>query len=220
MTTFTVRHATDADLDALVGLRRYAEQWLHAEGIDQWTDHARGARTIQTGIATGTSLVVQTAAGGVIASFSLAGPDLDFWTPGDDLDAALYLYKFMIGPQGRGTGLGDALLDWACSRATEHGKRWLRLDCWRTNTRLQAYYARRGFTLVRTVTVPGRDSGALLQRPATMRMSGSSITLLADLPDDARTGRLGPGNDLAIDSGLRGSRLVDASPRQDVRDQL
>lgn len=162
-----IRTATPDDVDAVVALRIEAEEWLHAAGINQWVDRARGIRNIRDGIAAGTTYVVADDTGAVIASLTLAGPDLDFWTSEDDLDSALYLYKFMIAKRHRGTGLGDELLDWACAQAAQRGYRWLRLDCWRENTALQRYYQRRGFKYVRTVMVDGRGSGALFQRPVT-----------------------------------------------------
>ena len=69
---------------------------------------------------------------------------------------ATYLYKFMLDASARGTGLGDALLNWACERAAGQGDRWLRLDCWRSNAALHDYYLRRGFRHVDTRTAPGR----------------------------------------------------------------
>lgn len=177
--SYTIRRADLGDLDALIGLRRYAESWLHAAGIEQWTDHARGARVIRAGLDEGVTYAVQDDAGAVVASLALNGPDPDFWTPEDDPDSALYLYKFMIGPQGRGTGLGDTLLDWSCEQAQRHGKQWLRLDCWRTNTGLQTYYAHRGFELVRVVELPWRSSGALMQRPAHLRTSAGGVEVTA-----------------------------------------
>ncbi len=172
---YTIRRATPEDLDTLLNLRCYAETWLRAAGIAQWTDHERGARVIRAGIDDGVTHAVTDPAGTLVASLTLNGPDPDFWTPQDDPDNALYLYKFMIGPQGRGTGLGDALLDWACDQAQSRGKQWLRLDCWRTNTGLQTYYARRGFQLLRIVELPWRSSGALMQRPAHLRTSTGTI---------------------------------------------
>jgi GNAT superfamily N-acetyltransferase len=167
MASYVIRAATDTDLDALVALRRYAESWLHAAGIEQWINHTRGVTVIKAGVAAGTTYVVLDDQGEIVASLTLDGPDPDFWTAADAPETALYLYKFMIGPKARGTGLGDSLLDWACDQALQRGKTWLRLDCWRTNTGLQAYYAHRGFTLLRITQVPGRGSGALMQRPAT-----------------------------------------------------
>jgi ribosomal protein S18 acetylase RimI-like enzyme len=176
---YTIRQATLADLDALIGLRRYAETWLHAAGIEQWTDHARGAHVIRAGLNDGVTHAVTDPAGAIVASLTLNGADPDFWTPEDDPDSALYLYKFMIGPEGRGTGLGDALLDWAGDQAQQRGKQWLRLDCWRTNTGLQAYYAQRGFELLRVVELSWRSSGALMQRPAEMRTSTGDVEIAA-----------------------------------------
>lgn len=164
----TIRQATEGDLDAVVALRIEAEEWLHAAGIRQWVDRARGLKNIRDGIAARTTYVVEDG-GEVVASLTLAGPDRDFWTDDDDPDSALYLYKFMIGRSRRGSGLGDVLLDWACAEAEQRGRRWLRLDCWRENKALQQYYLQRGFEHVRTVEVPGRGSGALFQRAADRR---------------------------------------------------
>lgn len=171
-----IRRATQHDIDAVVNLRIEAETWLHAAGIRQWVDRARGLRNIREGIEAGLTYVVEDGSGTVVASLTLGGPDFDFWTEADDADDALYLYKFMIGGGQRGTGLGDELLDWACDQAVQRGKKWLRLDCWRENTALQTYYLRRGFTHVRTVLVEGRGSGALFQRPATLRTTTTRST--------------------------------------------
>lgn len=169
-----IRNATPNDVDAVVALRVEAEQWLHAAGIQQWIDRERGVRNIRDSVAAGTTYVVTTAPEDVVASLTLNGPDTDFWTAEDEPDAALYLYKFMISAQYRGSGLGDELLDWACAQAEDRGQKWLRLDCWRENDALQRYYLGRGFERVRTVVVPGRGSGALFQRPATLRLSDTT----------------------------------------------
>lgn len=174
---YTIRRAIPADLDTLIELRRYAETWLQAAGIEQWTDHERGARVIRAGIDDGVTHAVADHTGTIVASLTLNGADPDFWTEADYPEDALYLYKFMIGKCGRGTGLGDALLDWACEQAQHLGKQWLRLDCWRTNTALQTYYATRGFELLRIVELPWRSSGALMQRPAHLRTRTGDIKI-------------------------------------------
>ncbi|MFD0479356.1 GNAT family N-acetyltransferase [Nonomuraea thailandensis] len=69
-------------------------------------------------------------------------------------------------PPWSGSGLGDALLDWACAAAFSAGLPWVRLDCAKANPRLQGYYRDRGFRHVRTVDLPHRSSGALFQRPS------------------------------------------------------
>lgn len=170
----TIRTAGSNDFPSLADLRIQAERWLHAAGVHQWLDHQRGLRSIRTGIEAGTAWIVEDGTD-TAATLTLSGPDWDFWTENDDPYNAIYLYKFIVSDQWRGTGLGDALLDWACETAQSQGKCFLRLDCWRENTALQAYYIDRGFHPVRTMVVEGRDSGALLERPAATRTSGASV---------------------------------------------
>lgn len=164
-----IREATRDDVESVVALRIESEQWLHAAGVRQWVDRDRGIRIIRDRIASGGTYLVIDADGAVVASLTLDEPDRDFWTDEDEPETAIYLYKLMITKRYRGTGLGDELLDWACAQAEHRGKRWLRLDCWRDNDGLQRYYMQRGFAHVRTMVVEGRDSGALFQRPATLR---------------------------------------------------
>jgi Acetyltransferase (GNAT) family. len=179
MHTYRVRPAAPDDVEAIIELRLEAEQWLHARGIEQWVSTERGIQSIRDHLE-GTHVVEHQ--GGIVASLALEGPDPDFWTAEDDLVSGLHLYKFMIARPHRGTGLGDALLDWCCERAEAAGKAWLRLDCWRTNTGLQRYYLDRGFTHIRTVTVSWRDSGALFQRPASLRLADTTVAFASSTP--------------------------------------
>ncbi|GGN96281.1 hypothetical protein GCM10010112_87400 [Actinoplanes lobatus] len=63
-----------------------------------------------------------------------------------------------------GLGIGGKLLAWVSEKAAEAGRHWLRLDAWRTNPHLHAYYLGHGFRHVRTIDLPHRGSGALFQR--------------------------------------------------------
>jgi hypothetical protein len=60
----------------------------------------------------------------------------------------------------------DELLDWAGTRAADEDARWLRVDVWTTNERLQHHYLKQGFTSIGIVVLPHNPSGALFQRPA------------------------------------------------------
>src|SRR5690606_15645478 len=100
-----------------------------------------------------------------------------FWTPAEATQPALYGYKIMISPERRGTGLGDALLDWMCERAEQVGAKWLRIDCWKTNTQLHSYFERRGFEHYDTRTAPGRNSGWLAQRDVQVRTAPSDLAI-------------------------------------------
>lgn len=161
---YRVRHATQHDYDDVLSLRCHAEVWLREAGITQWTDRQAGIRSISTRIQEGSMFVVETGAGDPIGCLALGSPDPDFWRPDEQVQPALYLYKLIIRSDRRSRGLGEVLMDWACRRAQESGARWLRMDCWKTNVKLQQYYEQRGFSHVDTRDAPGRNSGWLAQR--------------------------------------------------------
>jgi GNAT superfamily N-acetyltransferase len=187
--SYLARPATADDIAAVLDLRTEAEDWLRRRGIQQWTpdydDYARGV--LRDAVDARTAWVIVDGGGQVVATVSLNGADLDFWTADDQPDTGLYLGKMIVARSHAGRQLGDAVMNWASIRAYRAGKRWLRLDCRRDNKRLHAYYLDRGFTHVRTVVPPGRrtESGALFQRPAG-QVTGP---LLSDVDeDDAGTG--------------------------------
>lgn len=181
--TYTVRTATEADLDGVIRLRRYAERWLADAGIEQWTSSAKGDRAIRDHFENSRSFVVDDQDGVLAATLTLGDGDPDFWTAKELAEPARYLYKFIVGPGGRGTGLGDVLLDWACYQTELAWKLFLRLDCHRTNTGLHEYYRRRGFCDFANRGAPGRDSGALFQRIAETRLARPARVTLVDMTD-------------------------------------
>ncbi len=176
---FTVRRGSPADLDELLSLRLEAEEWLRDNGeahdSSPWATYSRG-RIIRRDMTVWETWLVFDG-GRAAATATLGGPDADFWNEQDDPYSALYLYKLIVSREYAGLGLGDAILDWACSRAQQDAKMWLRLDVWRDNTKLHEYYRCRGFEHVRTVSPEHRRSGALFQRPAGLVLAGSDVTL-------------------------------------------
>jgi single stranded DNA-binding protein len=80
-------------------------------------------------------------------------------------EPALYAHKATVARAYAGEGLGAELLDWAGTRATNEGARWLRVDVWTTNDKLQQYYRDQGFTHVRTVLLAHNPSGAVFSGP-------------------------------------------------------
>ena len=167
--THLIRRARPDEVDTVAAMWTDAGQWLATIGSDQWQYPARAER-ITASIAAGECWLVEQA-GDPVATVTLDGhADPDFWTAADDLDAALYVHRMVVRRSAAGAGLGSALLDWAGARAEQAGRAWLRLDAWRTNGRLRSYYEGQGFGLVRVVDVPHRQSGALYQRPAGLRL--------------------------------------------------
>jgi GNAT superfamily N-acetyltransferase len=182
--TYQIRHANPDDIAACIDLRVKSEQALAAAGITQWHDREHGRQVITRWIEQGAMHVVTTLDGGVVGCFALAGADPDFWTPAEAVQPALYLYKFMIRADRRGTGLGEVILDWCAQRAAEVGARWLRLDCWRTNTALHQLWINRGFVRLDIREHPVRNSGALFQRDAGTVLAAPELRKSIELVDD------------------------------------
>ncbi|WP_329021055.1 GNAT family N-acetyltransferase [Streptomyces sp. NBC_01601] len=161
----TIAPATPKDLETVTGLWEQAGQWLRERGIDQWQYEPRTDR-IRENIAAGECFLVHDD-GIAVATITVdTHADPDFWNAEEAAEDALYVHRMVVRRDASGEELGSALLDWASTRAEAQGKRWLRLDAWRTNQGLLDYYRARGCDLVRTVTAEGRQSGALFQRPA------------------------------------------------------
>lgn len=161
-----IHHATPGDAGPYRDLINDVASWLAQRGIDQWPGGFDTTRIAD--IITSTDVLLVTSEDGEIlagASTTPAG-DADFWTPTELATPATYVGKLAVRRAAAGRELGDLLLRWIGDRAARRGHAYVRLDAWRDNPGLHRYYARRGWTYVRTVTRPWRSSGALFQRPA------------------------------------------------------
>jgi len=157
-------------LALIEAFREEASAWLARRGIDQWREPwpnteamrkriAASIRAGQTWIVWDDSQPVAS-----LALDSYANPRL--WTPDERTDPARYLHRLTVCRSHAGQNLGGHILDWACNTAHHNAAKWVRIDVWTGNHRLQAYYRTHGFQPVRTIDLPDYPSGALLQRPA------------------------------------------------------
>lgn len=149
-------------------LRDQAESWLRDKGIDQYSvgpraklAHANIDEMFDRGEFVG--WFPDGPDEPPAAVVALTHPDPDFWTPDEISEPQGYISRFLVDQHGH--GYGEALLEAVAEHQARAGNKYLRLDCWKTNTRLHAYYLAHGFHHVRTVDVPGRMSGALFERP-------------------------------------------------------
>jgi GNAT superfamily N-acetyltransferase len=152
-------------------LQDEAIAWLATKGTDQWqptaprNPHRTADRALAPSIERGEVYLVRKN-GEVAATFTLDDyADPEFWTEDDDPSSALYVHRMVASRAAAGAGIGAAILDWCAAEARRRGKRWLRLDAWRTNKSLHTYYKRHGFTPVRDINLSHRGSGSLFQRP-------------------------------------------------------
>jgi GNAT superfamily N-acetyltransferase len=163
--------AAPEDLSLLIAFRDEAARWLAARGIDQWQEPYPTEDLMEEGmlrsIRAGETFIVwddDSTPAATITVDRWANPDL--WTPEEAAEPALYAHKLTVARAYAGRGLGAELVDWAGTRAAVSGARWLRVDVWTTNPKLQHYYLELGFAHVRTVVLPHNPSGAVFQRPA------------------------------------------------------
>lgn len=157
-----------ADLPRLLQFRADTAAWLQSKGIDQWAVPFP-TNYISDSIRRGEVFLIKEA----LASAPAATVTLDrqadelLWTETERREEALYVHKLTVDRRYAGQKLGVRILDWAGDQASLRGARWLRLDAWTTNPRLQQYYRDRGFEHVRTVYSPEvGGSGWVAQRPA------------------------------------------------------
>ncbi|MFC5825620.1 GNAT family N-acetyltransferase [Nonomuraea insulae] len=169
----SLRRAEPADLPGVLTLLSDTAEWLYAQGVRQWPRGGFGPERIEPLIEERVLFLLDDElryldpdeSAPPVATIALDDhADPEFWTSADDPGSALYIHKLAVARPWSGSGLGDALLDWARAAAFSAGLPWLRLDCAKANPRLQGYYRDRGFRHVRTVDLPHRSSGALFQR--------------------------------------------------------
>ncbi|MEV5550759.1 GNAT family N-acetyltransferase [Streptomyces sp. NPDC052309] len=159
-----IRAARPEELDTVEALWLEASRWLASRGIDQWQYPPRRWRMAEAVEAGDCYLAVRD--GRAIATITVherADPE---WWAEEDPASALYVHDLAVSRRAAGQSLGARLLDWAGAVAAGRGKRWLRLEAWKTNPLLHRYYLGQGFALLRIVDLPHRNSGALFQRPA------------------------------------------------------
>ena len=168
------------DMDDVARVLNSAAQWLTEQGIDQWPasfDEDGGWRLDKLRDEAQRGHVFLLTWGQGQGRIPLATATVTDWADPDFAQAwpdgprnALYLMRLAVTPAARTLarkygrpGLGEMLINIAKDNVRYSGRRYLRLDCSRENTKLHAYYERLGFVRVGTVEVGTRRSGALYQ---------------------------------------------------------
>ncbi|MBP7832704.1 MAG: GNAT family N-acetyltransferase [Candidatus Levybacteria bacterium] len=163
-TGYALRAARPYDVAVILDLREKNAQWLQGIGSDQWAQPVtpRKVSKFESDIKNGNTWIAVDG-NEPIASISLSSSgDGRLWTPAELEEPALYASSLLVVPEHKGNQIGAKLLDWAQEKAHAEGKKWVRLDCWTTNSKLHEYYTEQGFSHVRTIL--DRKSGALFQR--------------------------------------------------------
>jgi ribosomal protein S18 acetylase RimI-like enzyme len=184
----TIRRAVPGDLRTVLSILHSVQGWLHREGYDQWPDGSPSLGPARIGAQIGRGefwIVSQSRDPVAVIALSQEG-DPDFWSPVELTDSAVYISKAAVLRKAAGRSLGSLVLRWAVDRAWDMGAEAARLDVWKTNEKLQAYYRRQGWRYLRTEETQGRNSGALFCRPAERDSEArKSFTLLEHVQADA-----------------------------------
>ena len=156
----SVRQATPDDLDTIVDLLREAYDWL----IDQWHHRPMGsplpARSDRHRLSTAagsTSPPSTTNRSRPSRSPTRPTPNCGTTHPTTPATSA----ASPSTPTTPATASAPDSSTTPASSSAATGRPWLRLDCAKHNTRLHDYYRAHGFTHLRTIDLPHRESGAL-----------------------------------------------------------
>lgn len=179
---FVVRRAHVDELETVMALLKERIEWLRARGSDQWSTWESWRLKIHPALESGDVwlLLDGTDPVGTI-SVEFQG-DQDFWQQEECAEPAAYLSKLAVRLDHAGQELGVLITDWASDYAYRRGCKFVRLDAWKTNEGLHAYYADRGWKHLRTVEAQGRNSGSLFQLPVRPMSRAQRTRLQEEVP--------------------------------------
>jgi GNAT superfamily N-acetyltransferase len=151
-TQIEIRQATEADLDAIIGLFDESVRWLAERGLEgQWgttpfSEMPEMRERFREWIDTG-EMYVALQEGEMVGTIALSEKAPEYTSPLLDKlpDDALYLEALTTARSRAGSGVGREMLQWADRFAAEDGKTAIWLDCWADNPSLCQYYERAGY---------------------------------------------------------------------------
>jgi GNAT superfamily N-acetyltransferase len=195
-----IRRAIPDDTPTVYEILHHAAGWLHERGYDQWPNGSPSLSYDQLlrQIGRGETWLVIDGRDPVATIAITPQGDPDFWTPDELAQSAAYISKAAVVRSRAGEGLGALVLRWVIDHAADRGAVWARLDAWRTNQELHAYYCRQGWTYLRTVDLPHRRSGTLFQRPADVDAQARAAFTWKDLPSRLRRPPLAVGSPVIV----------------------
>jgi GNAT superfamily N-acetyltransferase len=166
--------ASTQDLDTVLGLIEDAKSWLCSKDTDQWEkpwpDAAERDRRVLVGLRNKKTWIVWD---GDIAAATITCTtrrNNAVWAnpacTANLAERAVFVHRLITSRKYAGSGLGAELIDWAgLWGCREYGAKWIRIDVWRTNTRLHGYYISKGFKPCGECADLDYPSGALFQKP-------------------------------------------------------
>lgn len=140
--TFDPQLARMDEAADLLELRNEAARWQTAIGLMQWAEDEVPTSVYEAQIARAEWYVIRHDQR-VLAGLRLVWQDEHVWGPQPPV--AAYVHHLVCRREPTLAGVGAQLLCWAGSRAVDHGRHLLRLDCQESNLGLRSYYRGQGF---------------------------------------------------------------------------
>ena len=141
--TPVIRRASPAEAGIVSAILTEAAQWLAERGEPLWKAGELSPEAITTDVADGLFHLawIGTDAAGV---FKMQDEDLLFW-PDVPQREAIYLHRIAVRRRNAGGKVVDAMIDFARHATVTAGRRFLRLDCVASRTKLCTVYEKHGF---------------------------------------------------------------------------
>ena len=139
-----IRQAIPEDTNTVTDILHEAARWLEQRGMPLWRADELSISGIAADIDAGLFFIAERngdAAG--VVRFQIE--DKVFW-PDVPQEESVFLHRLVVRRRFAGSGISSALLRWAALRAGSLGRRFLRLDCEASRSRLREIYERFGFT--------------------------------------------------------------------------
>lgn len=138
-----ITQATVSDLNAVSAILTEAAEWLLTKGGTFWLGDEIAEDRIHHDIQAG-SFYIAHRDGYPAGVFKLQQEDILFW-PDAEPQEALYIHRVAVRRKHAGQGVSSAIIQYAKEQSIAQGRRYLRLDCLASRSKLCAIYEKEGF---------------------------------------------------------------------------
>ena len=138
-----IRQATPRDTETISSILSEAAQWLIQSGTPMWKGDELSPPNIANDVAKGLFYVAEFN-GEIAGTIKFQLEDTLFWPDVSQSESA-YIHRLAVRRRFAGGVISSEMMRWAVERARGLGRRYLRLDCEASRTRLRKVYEQFGF---------------------------------------------------------------------------
>ena len=139
-----IRPATFEEIPKAIRILVEASLWLEQAGEMRWKPEQFTQATLEPLVHSG-ELHLAFCSGTAVGTMYLQLEDQIFWSDVPPAES-LFIHKLAVAQEARGTGVANAMIEFAKLEVQRHGRKYLRLDC-RDHPKIRAAYENAGFRL-------------------------------------------------------------------------